>query len=193
MELRAQHRDFWCWAAATEMVSEYLGRRIRQCESVSYVTGTLYCTETCECETGWGPYFGADVEQMKDNWRHWDFKFKHLAGPLPWSELTQEIARGRKPIFAVWSWAGGGGHALVVAGYAQGVERRFGPPVLRNVRGNYVLYKDPWPPDCETEAGFYSCTEVAGGDEAVCTYEAFVSDGVRVWDNTLHLFIDTLR
>jgi hypothetical protein len=189
MHLRAQHRDFWCWAAATEMISEYLGRRISQCDSVSYVTGAAWCTETCECESGWGPFFGAELEQMKDNWRHWDFKFKHLAGRLPWPDLTEEISRSRRPVFAAWSWVGGGGHVLVVNGYAQPSGRDL---ILPLIRRNYVLYKDPWPPDCEPSDGFFTCTEVSGGDEAVSTYAAFVDDGVHVWDNTLHLFINTV-
>lgn len=187
MRLRPQHRDYWCWAAATEMISEYLGRRISQCDSILNVHAFAWCTEACECETGWGPAFGADLSQMMDNWRDWDFKFKHVTGALSWSDLTQEISRTRKPIFALWSYAGGGGHALVVAGYAQPSGRDLFLPLVRR---NYVLYKDPWPPDCEPGDGFYTCTEVPGGDEAVSTYAAFVDDGVHVWGDTLHLFIN---
>jgi hypothetical protein len=184
MHLRPQHRDWWCWAASTEMVSEYLGHRVSQCDSVMNVTGVAYCTETCECETGWGPFFGADLNQVKDNLMHWGFKFKHLAGPLGWSELTEDIFEEKCPVIVGWYYMGGGGHFVVVNGYAQFPGRH----IIPGSRGAYVFYKNPWPPDCEPGDGFMDCTAVPGGDEAVSTHSAFVNDGVHSWGETLHLF-----
>jgi hypothetical protein len=162
IDLIPQNRDWWCWAATTEMVSEYYGHRVLQCESANYVKGTppdccTGCTGNCGC---WGPGWGVYVNEIKDNWTHWNFSYTYKESNLTWEELKETVSMtsccGKCPIYALIP-----GHVVVIYGYAEiGADK-------------YVSYRDPWPPDCEKNNGI--CSSKNGGEDVVSTYDAFVN------------------
>jgi len=191
VNLHPQERDWWCWAACTEMVSEFYlgtGNGVPQCDSANFVHGTppdccTGCTGDCPC---WGWPWGATIGEIKNNWTNWGFDYEYISDPLPWSDeneydikdtLSPKSYCGKSPIYVVWWWYGGGGHVVVAYGYAEIGE------------ATYVSYLNPWPPSC-TEPGpdSDSCEPAAGGDDVVVLYEAFVDDGIHSWGDTFHRF-----
>lgn len=183
VNLIPQHRDWWCWAATTEMITGYYGHQIDQCESANYIHGIppdccTGCTGDCP---GWGSDWGARISDIQNNWTHWDFDYTYEASSLSWDKLKQTISTstncGRSPIQVVWWWAGGAGHVVTAYGYTETAD------------GNYVAYRNPWPPDCdEPEGAEDECTPVIGGEDAVSTYAVFVNNGIRSWGNSFHHF-----
>lgn len=188
VNLIPQHRDWWCWAATTEMISEYYEHRIDQCDSANYVHGTppdccTGCTGDCPC---WGWPWGATISEIQDNWTHWNFSYIYVASSLPWEDdedydvkdtISTSSYCGKSPIQVVWWWTTGGGHVVLAYGYAE------------TPAGNFVSYKNPWPPDCnKPDPPGDQCTPVIGGEDAVTTYALFVNDGVHNWGNSFHHF-----
>ena len=180
VSLVAQERDFWCWAACTEMISAFYKHKVNQCDSVSHVHGTspnccTGCTGDCPC---WGGNWGASISDIKDNWTHWKFDYHYVASSVGWKELKLLVHCFETPLYVVWWWTGGGGHVVTAYGYQE------------TENNEYVLYRDPWPPSCEkiggeckSKSGWYS-----GGETKVSTHSAFVSSGGHGWGNTFHRF-----
>ena len=184
VKLIPQHRDWWCWAATTEMISDYYGHRIDQCKSVNYVHGTppdccTGCTGDCPC---WGSAWGANITDMQDNWTHWNFTYSYTASSISWQDLKETISTSsyclKSPIQVVWWWypnpGWNGGHVVTAYGYAD----------AGNIR--YVSYLNPLPPDCEKSDN--SCYSVSGGEDAIITYDAFVDNGVHKWGDSFYGF-----
>lgn len=184
-----QHRDWWCWAATTEMISSYFGHRIDQCQSANFVHGTppdccTGCTGDCPC---WGSDWGASIGDIKNNWTHWNFDYTYIASSLQWQNDNQDDLRDTIspqpyckscPIQVIWWWypnpGFNGGHVVTAYGYAEiGTSK-------------YVSYFDPWPPDCEKNGNI--CSSVSGGEDVVTTYDAFVDDGVHQWGDSFYDF-----
>lgn len=189
-----QQRDCWCWAAVTEMISDYYGHRVIQCESAEYVHELNYpppavqpncctgCTGSCNC---WGWDWGATIGNIQDNWTHWGFTYKYLASELPWSSDSGDDCKDtlsptsycrKSPIMVVWWWYPiglAGGHVVSAYGYAE-------------IGGQqYIAYMNPWPPDCDEGT---PCSSVTGGEDAISTYAAFVDDGVHSWGASFYAF-----
>ncbi len=177
LTLVPQHRDCWCWAATTEMISMYYGHRVDQCLSANFVHGTppdccTGCTGTCPC-WGWG--WGASIADIQNNWTHWNFTYAYAGNSLSWEDLRHAVYCRKSPIQAVWWWSGGGGHVINVYGYAQ-------TPV-----GNFVSYMNPWAPDCQC-LSTGACSSTNGGEDAITTYSAFDNDGNHDWGNSFYNF-----
>jgi len=180
VDLIPQHRDWWCWAATTEMISDYYGHRVDQCQSANFVHGTppdccTGCTGDCPC---WGSGWGATINDIKNNWTHWSFDYTYASSSLSWKDLREIISTSKyckkSPIQVVWWWTGGGGHVVTAYGYAEvGSDR-------------YVSYLNPWPPDCEKTGN--QCKSASGGEDAVMTYDAFVSDASHNWGDSFYDF-----
>lgn len=175
MNLHPQERDWWCWAAAAEMISQYYGHTIEQCDSASYVYNKDHnpdiacctgCTGNCPC---WGSSWGVYMSELLDNWDHWNFTYTHVASSLSWTELKKTISTTsycrKSPIEAIIP-----GHVVVVYGYAE-------------IDGNnYVFYRDPWEPNCDKDGT--NCTPKSGGNDVVTTYAAFTG----IWNESLYSF-----
>jgi hypothetical protein len=181
VDLIPQQRWWWCWAASTEMISKFYGHRVTQCQSAAFIhgSGSLDCCTCsgeflagdCRC---WGWDYGAYIDDMKDNWRRWNFAFNFSDSSLEWDVLKKTIHPVGSPIFVCLRWQGGGGHVVVISAYSETGPRK------------YLLYLDPWPPDCSPFSG--SCMSVPGGEKAVSTYEAFVEDKERHWQESFYNF-----
>ncbi len=175
-----QHRDWWCWAATTEMISDYYGHRIDQCQSANYIHGIPPdCCDGCtgDCQ-GWGSAWGASIEDIKNNWGHWQFSFSYSASSLTWTKLKETISTsqccGHSPVQVVWWWTGGGGHVVTAYGYAEAGGE------------HYVAYFNPLPCDCSKKSN--QCNPCPGGEDAVSTWDAFESDANHSWGNSFFSF-----
>ncbi len=183
VNLIPQHRDWWCWAACIEMVSQYYGHRVDQCQAANFKHGIppdccTGCTGKCP---GWGSAWGASITDIKNNWNHWQFNYQYKAASLDWDTLKKTISTsqycGRSPIYVWWTWYGGGAHVVVAYGYLE--------DKIEQIQLVYV--RNPWPPDCAQEFNG-NCTPQNGGETAVSTYEDFVDDGIHKWDHSFYDF-----
>lgn len=181
VQLVPQHRDWWCWAATTEMITDYYGQAVDQCQSANFVHGTppdccTGCTGNCGC---WGSGWGATIGDIQNNWNHWGYTYSYLSSELTWDDLKETIATtrycDRSPIQAVWWWTGGGGHVVTIYGYVE------------LAGGNYVAYYNPLPEDCHRDATG-TCTSRAGGEDVVSTYNAFALSAAHDWDDSFYDF-----
>lgn len=178
--LAPQNRDWWCWAATTEMISDYYGHRIDQCKSANYIHGTppdccTGCSGNCPC---WGSAWSVSITDIKNNWTHWNFEYKYIPSSLSWDDVKETVSTTpfclKSPIQAIWWWTGLGGHVVTIYGYAEIGDEK------------YISYFDPGPPDCEKKNG--QCSPVPGGEDVVVTYDAFLSDGTHTWGGSFYNF-----
>ena len=190
----AQHTNTWCWAASTDMITDYYGHRIFQCDSSKFVHNN-----PADCSTGCAGYCscwsvtnqpgcnqggcGATIAQIQNNWTHWNFAYSYTASSLSWEKLKETISTSpycdRSPIQTIWWWTNGGGHVVTAYAYAEAGGQK------------YVAYYNPWPPDCNNECktdGNHCQAGIGGGDDAVSTYEAYVSSAAHQWGNSFYKF-----
>lgn len=129
--LRGQETNVWCWAATTEMVADYLGTNVTQCDCANKYTSRSDCCNSptpgpC-VTTGW-PVFGS-----------YGITFSQTSGTaLSFDQIKEQTYCKKSPVAFIWYWTGGGGHIMVAKGY-------------KTVAGtNYVHMNDPWPPNVGT-------------------------------------------
>jgi hypothetical protein len=149
--LRPQLTNMWCWAASGEMCMEFLGASIDQCDEANKQWGRTDCCNNPVpnvCVNGGWPEFDK-----------YGFTFTRTTNTaLTWDQLKDQIYCQKKPFAFSWHWTGGGGHMMVVTGYA----------VLAGT--NYVSINDPWAPNV--------------GDQRFITYSEYVSDSDHThWDD----------
>jgi len=126
--LRPQETSMWCWAASGQMVMEFLGHNVSQCDQANARFGRTDC---CNNPTPAGCIVGGWPEFDK-----YGFTFRTTSdAPLTWDQARQQIYCGKKPFAFSWHWDGGGGHMMVMIGYVtvDGVNR--------------VTINDPWSPN----------------------------------------------
>ena len=118
----------WCWAASGQMVMEFLGVNVTQCDEANKRFGLNDCCNAPSpnrCVNGGWPEFDK-----------YGFTFQKTANaPLSWEAVKSQLDCQRKPFAFAWHWSGGGGHMMVVTGYV----------VIDDV--NWVYVNDPWPPN----------------------------------------------
>lgn len=126
--LRAQETSMWCWAASGEMVMDFLGTNVSQCDEANKRFGRTDCCNSPvpgACVNGGWPEFGK-----------YGFTFHTTSNaPLSWSDLQKQIHCKKRPFAYSWHWSGGGGHMMIVHGY------------VRVLGMNFVAINDPWPPN----------------------------------------------
>lgn len=147
--LIAQQTRMWCWAASGQMVMSYIGgKSVPQCSQAShYFNNPACCATPFQCVNGGWPELG-----------YYGFTFKRTTDlALDWDALKAQIDSG-KPFCFSWHWNDGGGHMMVVIGYAtQGTTR-------------LVWIHDPW--------------EVDKGATYSITYDAFIKGNNHThWDD----------
>jgi len=176
----AQHTNTWCWAASTEMVSDFYGHRVNQCDSSHFVhNNPADCTKGCSGYCSCWNVCGATITQIKNNWTHWKFNYTYQTGHPTWNDLKKTLSStsscSRSPVQVIWWWTAGGGHVVTAYGYAE------------TAVGNFVSYYNPWPPDCTGPATKCN-SSTAGGEDAVATYEWVVSTPDKNWGDTFSKF-----
>src|SRR6185295_17636717 len=114
VKLHPQETDAWCWAASGEMIMDYLGRQVPQCEQANKALGRDDCSCT-ECSRpiqdaacvagGWPEFF------------RYGFRYERTSNrALSWAQLKREISHDR-PVAFSWHLGGYGGHMMVAVGF----------------------------------------------------------------------------
>ena len=149
--LRGQETGVWCWAASGEMSMDFLGTDVSQCDEANKRFGRTDCCNSprpAACvNTGWPEFdkYGFTYSRTHDS-------------ALSLIQLKEQIYCKRKPVAFSWHWSGGGGHMMVVKGYA-------------SVGGaDWIYYNNPLP--------------VGAGNYEFKTYADWVSAaGYTHWDD----------
>jgi hypothetical protein len=185
-----QHTNTWCWAASTEMISDYYNHRINQCDSSRFVHNkpascSQGCPDYCKCfddHLNYADRVGcyASISDIKNNWTHWSFSYLYTSSDLSWADLKKScsMASGcdKSPVQIIWWWTQGGGHVVTAYGYAE------------TAGGNFVSYFNPWTYDCSMPNKDCSSAQTSGGEDAVATYEWMVSTADKTWGDSFSKF-----
>ncbi len=178
VKLHPQETENWCWAACGQMVMEYLGRNISQCEQAN----NRYHRAECCSDTLWKARTGFSKDDgglityincARSGWpefEKYEFAFKRTSNTaLTWNELKTQLSGGPaskgRPVAFSWKWKRGGGHMMIAIGFT-------------SIDGqNYVVVLDPWPAN--------------KGDEVIIPYSAYVEDPGKYshWDDFYDLVL----
>jgi hypothetical protein len=125
--MQHQQQTEWCWAALTASVSCYYNGSSSwtQCRLVNAELNQAGCCVhggSSQCNNPWYP------EQSLTRTGNLD---RMDGAAASFDQVDTEIDAGR-PLGVRIAWAGGGGHAVAVAGYLQGTG------------GNHLAIADPW-------------------------------------------------
>ena len=149
--LRSQQTSMWCWAASAEMSMDFLGTDVTQCDQANKRFGRTDCCNSSvpdNCVNGGWPEFikYGFTSDITSN------------APLSFDEIKKQIYCNKAPIAYSWHWNGGGGHMMVIHGYAV-------------IDGNqFVSVQDPWAPNV--------------GSSRITSYNTYVSgSGYTHWND----------
>jgi len=152
--LRAQKTEQWCWAASAEMLMEYFGKSVQQCDQANARLGRTDC---CKAKTPKACIAGGWPELPR-----YGFDFKRTSGTaLAWTDVQAQLAPrdpnnpcSFTPFAFSWHWVGGSGHMMVAVGYKTTSDGK-----------RYVLVNNPWPPSKgKTEYVLYDAYVDLSGD-----------------------------
>ena len=154
--LHPQQTNMWCWAASGQMVMEFLGHGVDQPTQANNRFGRSDCANN--------PTPSACIDGGWPEFDKYGFTFNTTSdAALTWEQVREQIYCKKKPFAFSWHWNNGGGHMMAAIGYV----------TIASV--NYVVVNDPWPPPS---------SGVAGGDQSVKTYAAYVSgNGYTHWND----------
>jgi Papain-like cysteine protease AvrRpt2 len=132
--LRGQKTGLWCWAASAEMVMEYLGSSVEQCDEANYRFGHTDCCKT--------PTPAACIQAGWPNFQHYGFSVApRTQKPLSWQQIEKQLSPrdvsnpcSFTPFVFAWKTKGGTGHMVAAIGY-------FTTPG----GGRYLVVHDPLP------------------------------------------------
>jgi Papain-like cysteine protease AvrRpt2 len=142
-----QQTDMWCWAASGQMCMTFLGATVdvSQCTQANNRFGKSDCCNAPtpdECVNGGWPEFpkyGFTANVTSD-------------APLTWDQIKNQIDCLKKPVAFSWHWTGGGGHMMVLTGYA----------VIDGE--NWVFINNPWEPNVGAQSSMTYDDYVSGSD-----------------------------
>ncbi len=135
-----QEQSQWCTYASMEIILDYLGAGlVRQCDIANKSRGYAGTSHDC-CVAANAE--GICNEGDDFHFDQWGYNATFTSSPLTFAQLTSEISNLR-PIAFQWSWASGGGHAMVVV------------DVDTVESGDYVTVVDPGASDGDTYAITY--------------------------------------
>jgi hypothetical protein len=140
-----QQTNVWCWAASGEMVMQYFGTSVPQCEQATYqFGGGKIKANCCKHPTPKQCISGGQVEIS-----HYGFTYQQLGGPaqLLHKQIEDQSANRHEP----WlinpyclnsKKCGNWGHVTVGVGYwaTFGDSREWSPLF-------FIFINDPWPPN----------------------------------------------
>jgi hypothetical protein len=142
VNLAPQQTSMWCWAASGEMVMNYLGGSVSQCNQANQ---RFNRTDCCDSPTPMACVLGGWPEFEK-----YGFSSTMVAAALSWDDLKAQIDTKHTPFAFSWHWNSGGGHMMVVTGY-------------KVVGGqNWVTINDPWAPNDGDERDILYTDYVSG-------------------------------
>lgn len=123
-----QQHSQWCWAGCSQMVLNYYYKYPSQCGIANWARNINYACNTAPFE--WNNYANQPeyASTVANILTAWGVPAANYQGSLYWSNF-KGLIDANKPMVALWSWTGGGGHFVVFSGYSDG----------------YVHVSDPWP------------------------------------------------
>lgn len=167
VQLRPQETDNWCWLANTQMIHEFFGHSISQCDLANTQLGkgnccdnkgAASCPKTDDCNSA-----GTTEVAIQSL----NYTLTKETSPLSWDEIRNEIFCNKRPlVFGDGPSGGGVGHVRVIYGYV-------------NTGGTQFLsLMDPWAP----------CV----GSDDVISYDDYANTAGpgRVHRKTLYQIVD---
>jgi hypothetical protein len=155
--ITGQQTNLWCWAASGQMVMNFVrpASNVTQGDEANRRLGRTDCLNS--------PIPAACVRTGWPEFEKYDFAFQRTSNAaLSWNDLRKEIGCARRPFAFSWAWNNGGGHMMVVVGYAAIGDQRF------------VSINDPLPVD--------------EGSQRVIPYDEYVSGSSYThWDDFHHI------
>lgn len=158
VHLSPQETSMWCWASSGQMIMDYFGHGISQCQQANVKFGTTACP--CQqCGTNPDP----NPVCVQGGWpqlEQFGFTYSRTYDQaLSWDDVQEQLSEGhycdKKPFAFSWHWPGGSGHMMVAIGY-------------KTVAGvNLVEVLDPF--------------ETCEGDARFIPYEEYVEKPGRYW------------
>ena len=157
--LRPQETNVWCWAAVTQMITEFLGHGRTQCDLANQRFGqTNCCSGTCQNKTATCTQGGWTMFNESN------FNFTAAPTALSWDFIKSKIDCSNQPLALIDGPLGGGmGHVRVIYGYMAVGSSRF------------LLIRDPWAP---CNGGIYTYS-----------YDDYVNNTSRILWETEHSFV----
>lgn len=127
--LKVQEHSQWCWAGASQMVNALFGKTYSQCAIANYALGINYAcgNSTFDWQSQANQPQATSVIASILNASGVS---SSVVGRLSQTNSTTRINASR-PYVILWQWASGGGHFVVVKGYAN--------------NGATLYINDPWP------------------------------------------------
>ena len=141
-----QQQPEWCWTTCLQMVlKKDLAAIPSQCQLVSLAywawAGGGGFSPCCNSPDSYPCNRPLAVDEIRDQYARWGIEAIKGDYALDFDGLVQEIQQGR-PVEAGLLWEGGGGHAILIVGWVQGIDGRFFV-VNDPLRGSgYVWYDD---------------------------------------------------
>ncbi len=105
-----QETSMWCWAASGQMIMNYLGGSVVQCDEANKEFGRNDCCNSVKpsaCVQGGWPQpekYGFTANHTSDT-------------PLSWNQLQSQLSCDKKPVAFSWH-SPSGGHMMVAIGYS---------------------------------------------------------------------------
>jgi hypothetical protein len=125
-----QEQDQWCWAACSQALLSFFKKEISQCRVADFARDRQDCCSKPE-ECNDPNYMYGIAGSIEDILNHWCVSSAPLESALGFAECKKEINNDR-PFLIRYEWWEGGGHFLVVRGYATDSP-------------GYLHIMDPWP------------------------------------------------
>lgn len=121
-----QEQTKWCWAASAQMVLEYRGQTVKQCDIAEQLLKKKCCPKLATCNVM------CNSLQVDQIYNHFGINNQYLSGNLSFGDIQAEINANR-PIEVGLSWNQGGGHLAIISGWEQ------------DTSGEWVRVNDPDP------------------------------------------------
>jgi hypothetical protein len=142
-----QQNSMWCWAASGQMCMTFLGATVdvSQCTQANNEFGKTNCCNnptSSPCLNGGWPEFskyGFSAQTTNNT-------------ALSWAQIQTQIGCLNKPIAFSWHWTRGGGHMMVITGYA----------IIDGE--NWVFINDPGAPNVGSQYSITYEDYVSGSD-----------------------------
>ncbi|AUX37869.1 uncharacterized protein SOCE836_101050 [Sorangium cellulosum] len=112
VHLSPQEQTYWCWAASGQMVMNFLGATVIQCDEAN----KQFDPERTDCCDSPVPS-DCDVVGWPEPEKY-GFTYKTTSDEvLPWKDVQDEIYCKHRPFAFTWRYPGGKGHMMVAVTY----------------------------------------------------------------------------
>ncbi len=112
--VNGQLQNNWCWAACAQMSANFYGFGTQQCQLANYLHGQNSC-----CDNGSSPACdqGSPIDGITRVYSFVGINSTFVNAAIPFSTCQSEISGGR-PVEVGIAWKGGGGHVILITGWA---------------------------------------------------------------------------